>query len=340
MEYVALGKTNLMVSRSSFGALPIQRVSDEQAVSILRAAYEGGINFFDTARAYSDSEKKVGYAFYGMRKEVFIATKTAATTGEELQRDLAASLEALQTDYIDIYQLHNPPFVPVPGGKDGLYDALRAAKADGNIRHIGITSHSLELAREAARSGLYETVQYPFSLLSTEEEIAFVNECAELDVGFIAMKALCGGLLTNLPLALGYLRQFENAVPVWGMQKLEEVEQLLYFEQHLPVVDDAFKADVEAERVSLSGDFCRGCGYCLPCPAGIPINDANRMKQLLRRAPTAGFLTEEWKEKMLRINDCTKCGQCASKCPYGLKPLETLPSHLEDYLTFYENRRK
>lgn len=340
MEYVALGKTNLMVSRSSFGALPIQRVSDEQAVSILRAAYEGGINFFDTARAYSDSEKKVGYAFYGMRKEVFIATKTAATTGEELQRDLAASLEALQTDYIDIYQLHNPPFVPVPGGSDGLYDALRAAKADGNIRHIGITSHSLELAREAARSGLYETVQYPFSLLSTEEEVAFVKECADLDVGFIAMKALCGGLLTNLPLALGYLRQFENAVPVWGMQKIEEVEQLLYFEQHLPVVDDAFRADVEAERLSLSGDFCRGCGYCLPCPAGIPINDANRMKQLLRRAPTAGFLTEEWKENMLRINDCTKCGQCASKCPYGLKPFETLPSHLEDYLTFYENKTR
>lgn len=339
MEYVALGKTNLMVSRSSFGALPIQRVSDEQAVAILRAAYEGGINFFDTARAYSDSEKKVGYAFYGMRKEVFIATKTAAKTGEELQRDLAASLEALQTDYIDIYQLHNPPFVPVPGGSDGLYDALRAAKADGNIRHIGITSHSLERAQEAARSGLYETVQYPFSLLSTEEEVAFVKECADLDVGFIAMKALCGGLLTNLPLALGYLRQYENVVPIWGMQRLEEVEQLLYFEQHLPVVDDAFKVDVETERASLSGDFCRGCGYCMPCPAGIPINDANRMKQLLRRSPTCNFLTEEWKEKMLRINDCSKCGLCASKCPYGLKPFETLPSHLEDFLTFYEEKK-
>lgn len=339
MEYVSLGKTNLMVSRSGFGALPIQRVSDnEEAVKIIRSAYEGGVNFFDTARAYSDSETKLGLAFIGMRKDVFIATKTAATTGIDLQKDLAASLEALQTSYIDIYQLHNPSFVPLPGGQDGLYDALLAAKADGVIRHIGFTNHSLSLAKEALNSGLYDTIQFPFSLLATEEEIAFVKECEKKDVGFIAMKALCGGLLTNIPLAFGFLRQFENVVPIWGMQKYEEVQQILYFEQNPPLIDSKFKEELKAEKASLEGDFCRGCGYCLPCPVGIPINDANRMKQLLRRSPKENWLTPEWHKKMSLINNCTKCGQCEKKCPYHLKPYETLKSHLEDFNSFYDQK--
>lgn len=341
MEYVSLGKTNMMVSRSSFGSLPIQRVKDmEEAVSIVRAAYEGGVNFFDTARAYSDSEEKLGFAFYGMRKDVFIATKSAAVTAEALREDLAKSLEALQSDYIDLYQLHNPGFLPVPGSKDRLYDTLLTLKNQGKIRHIGITSHSLEIAKSAAESGLYETVQYPFSLLATDEEIELVKLCEKNDVGFIAMKALCGGLLTNIPLAFGFLRQFENVVPIWGIQKLEEIQQILYFESHPPLVDDRFLEETAAEKAALSGDFCRGCGYCMPCPQDIPINNANRMMQLLRRSPAENWLTPEWYEKMMRIESCTKCGACAEKCPYHLKPFETLPKHLEDFKALYEAKNK
>ena len=341
MEYVSLGKTNMMVSRSAFGSLPIQRVKDlEEAVSIVRTAYEGGINFFDTARAYSDSEEKLGFAFYGMRKDVFIATKSAAVTAEGLRDDLTKSLEALQTDYIDLYQLHNPGFFPEPGGKDRLYDTLLTMKSQGKIRHIGITSHSLEIAKHAAESGLYETVQYPFSLLATKEEIELVKLCEKNDVGFIAMKALCGGLITNIPLAFGFIRQYENVVPIWGIQKMEEIQQLLYFESHPPVIDERFNIEAMEERAELSGNFCRGCGYCLPCPQGIPINDANRMMQLLRRAPAENWLTPEWHDKMKLIESCTKCGACAEKCPYHLKPFETLPKHLADYMEMYEARNR
>ncbi len=335
MEYVSLGRTGLMTSRTSLGALPLQRVSEEEAVRIIRLAYDGGINFFDTARAYSDSEKKIGYAFYDIRKDVFIATKTAASDGKAVMRDLETSLGELQSDYIDVYQLHNPSFVPVPGGPDGIYDALLKAKRDGKIRFIGITNHSAQVAREAVMSGLYDTLQFPFSLLASDIDRELVKLCGEKNVGFIAMKALCGGLLTNIPLAFGYLRMFEQAVPVWGMQKEDEVRQILYFESHPPVVDSDFMEEIEKERRELSGNFCRGCGYCLPCPAGIPINDANRMSQLLRRSPASNWLTPEWREKMEKIRGCTRCGACEKRCPYHLKPYETLPAHLKDYLDMY-----
>lgn len=331
MEFVALGRTEVIVSRTSFGCLPIQRVSEEEASKIIRAAYDGGINFFDTARMYSDSELKLGYAFYGIRKDVVIATKTTAMNPVQVKRDLEESLMQLQTDYIDIYQLHNPSFVPHKGASDGIYDALLDLRSQGKIRHIGITNHSAKLAMEAAQSELYDTIQFPFSVLASEEDTAVVKECEKRNIGFIAMKALCGGLLTNIPVAFAFLRQFEHVVPIWGIQQLEELQQLLYFEANPPVVDDALRAEFNKERAALVGNFCRGCGYCLPCPADIPINNANRMIQLSRRSPRSVWDTAEMKEGMERIENCTHCGVCETRCPYHLKPYETLPIHLEDY---------
>jgi Predicted oxidoreductases of the aldo/keto reductase family len=335
MEYVALGKTGLMVSRTAFGALPIQRVTDTaEAVSLLRTAYEGGINFFDTARSYTDSEEKLGLATDEIRKDLIIATKSAARNGADLKKDLETSLRNLQTDYIDLYQLHNPSFVPQPDGADGLYDALLEAKKEGKIRFFGITNHSRQLATEAVESGLYDTLQYPFSYLADEADQALVQFCSNLGVGFIAMKALSGGLITNIPAAFAWIRQFEEVIPIWGMQKMGELQQFLGLEQNPVQLDDDLKAAIERDRSDLAGNFCRGCGYCLPCPANIPINNANRMSQLLRRSPTAQWLTPEWQELMGRIENCTKCGICAKRCPYGLKPFETLPGHLADYRTF------
>ncbi|MBE6349662.1 MAG: aldo/keto reductase [Spirochaetaceae bacterium] len=337
MEYVALGKTNLIVSRTSFGALPIQRVNVETAVSIIREAYEGGINFFDTARAYSDSEKKLGLAFVHNRHDVVIATKTTAKTPHEMELDLEQSLENLQTDYIDIYQFHNPPSVPEKGGADGLYDTMLKFKKEGKIRHIGITTHSLDDAKWAVQTGLYETLQYPLSLLATEEELELITLCEKAEVGLIAMKALAGGLLTNIPLAFGFLRQYENLIPIWGIQKAEELQQLLYFEHHPPIIDEQFLKEVEEEKQSLSGDFCRGCGYCMPCPVGIPINNANRMIQLLRRSPVENWLNPSWNAEMQKITNCIMCKKCEEKCPYHLKPYETLKEHLKDYTEMYSN---
>ncbi len=335
MEYVSLGKTGLMVSRTAFGALPIQRIADrDEASSLILAAYEGGINFFDTARAYTDSEDKLGRVFTEIRKDVIVATKSAAREATQMLKDLEASLSALHTDYIDLYQLHNPSFLPLPCGDDGLYDALLDAKKAGKVRFIGITNHSFKIASEAAESGLYDTVQYPFSLLSNEADVGLVQACAKAEVGFIAMKALAGGLLTNVPAAFAWMRQFEGVIPIWGMQRKSELEEFLALEANPPALDEAMTASIEADRASLAGNFCRGCGYCLPCPAGIPINNANRMKQLLRRSPPAQWLTSEWQELMGRVDDCTKCGLCEKRCPYGLKPYETLPGQLADYRTF------
>ncbi len=335
MEYVRLGSTGLMVSRTAFGALPIQRVSDfDAAGGILRAAYDGGVNFFDTARMYSDSEEKLGLAFSEFRKDVIIATKTGARTAGDLRDQLETSLRNLQTDYIDLYQLHNPSFVPVPGAEDGLYDALLEAKAAGKIRHIGITNHSRALATEALGSGLYETIQFPLSYLSGPEDEALAEACESAGVGFIAMKALSGGLITNARAAFAWLRRFEGAVPIWGIQRLSELEELLALEAESPALDEPLRKVIEKDRVELAGSFCRGCGYCLPCPAGIPIHNANRMHELLRRSPPAQWLTDEWALLMARIDDCTKCGACGKRCPYGLKPWETLPAHYEDWKAF------
>ena len=329
MHTVTLGSTGITVNKNAFGALPIQRVSDETAVMLLRKAYDGGIRFFDTARMYSDSEHKVSLAFSGMREKVFISTKTAATTVEQFWADLEISLSYL--GYIDIYQFHNPSFCPKPGDGTGLYEAMLEAKAQGKIRHIGITNHRLAVAKEAIASGLYETLQFPFCYLATEPDLELVRLCKEANMGFIAMKALSGGLINNSAAAYAYLAQFDNVLPIWGVQKETELDEFLSYVNHPPVMDEAITTLIENDRKMLCGGFCRGCGYCMPCPAGIEINNCARMSLMLRRAVSAEWLTEAWQEKMAKIEDCLHCGKCASKCPYGLDTPALLEKNLEDY---------
>ena len=214
MKKVVLGKTGIISAQNAFGALPIQRVSDEYAVNLLHRAYEGGFTFFDTARAYSDSEHKIGLAFHGMRDKINIASKTMSVTPEGIRKDLEASLENMRTDYIDIYQIHNPSFCPKPNDGTGVYETLLEAKKEGKIRHIGLTNHRLHIAKEAVESGLYETLQFPFCYLATQKDIELVELCKEKNVGFIAMKALSGGLITNSAAACAYISQYENVLPI------------------------------------------------------------------------------------------------------------------------------
>lgn len=333
MQTTTLGKTGLTVTRTAFGCLPMQRASLSDAASLLRKAYEGGITFFDTARAYTDSEEKIGVALSDVRRDLVIATKTTAQNTADFWQQLETSLGKMKTDYIDIYQFHNPAQIPMPGQDNGLYEAALEAKSKGLIRHIGITQHSLTLAEEAVRSGLYETLQFPFNHLASDAEMALLAICKQENIGFICMKALSGGLVTDATIPFVFLRQFPHAVPIWGFQYPWELEQLLALEKNPPALDDAIKARIAEDRKSLVGSFCRCCGYCLPCPAGIPIHNANRMKQLLTRMPPDQWLTPEWQDNMAKINNCTKCGICEKRCPYGLKPYENLPEHLR----FYEN---
>ena len=334
MKTMTLGSTGITVNRNGFGALPVQRVSVEEAGRLLRKAFENGIRFFDTARSYSDSEMKIGLALSDVRDQIYIATKTPSTTAEGFWKDLETSLSLLKTDYIDIYQFHNPAFCPKPGDGTGLYEAMLEAKAQGKIRHIGITNHRLAVAEEAVDSGLYETLQFPFSYLASEKDEALVKRCAEKNVGFICMKALSGGLITRSDAAYAYLAQFPNTLPIWGIQRESELDEFLAYNDNPPQMTDALAAFIEQERVSLAGDFCRGCGYCMPCPAGIEINQCARMSLLLRRSPAANWLTPAWQEKMEKIEGCLHCGQCMKRCPYGLQTPDLLRRNLEDYRTF------
>lgn len=331
MDYVTLGSTGIKVNRNGFGALPIQRIDDKDAVKIVRKAYEAGITFFDTARFYTDSEEKLGKAFEGMRNQVYIATKTGATTVEQFWKDLETSLKNLKTDYIDLYQFHNPAFCPKPGDESGIYDAMLEAKKKGMVKHIGITNHRLHIAKEAVESGLYETLQFPFSYISGNQELELVKQCEEKNMGFIAMKALSGGLINNSAAAYAFIAQFENVLPIWGIQRESELDEFISYIDNPPTMTKEINKVIESDRKELSGEFCRGCGYCMPCPVGIEINNSARMSLMLRRAPSKAWLTPEWQEKMKKIESCLQCGKCKGKCPYGLDTPTLLKKNYEDY---------
>lgn len=331
MAKVTLGKTGITVEKNSFGALPIQRITKEEAVSLLLKAYDRGVTFYDTARYYTDSEEKVGAAFEGIRDRIYIATKTGAQNAETFWKELHTSLTNLKTDYIDIYQFHNPSFCPKPGDGTGLYEAMLEAKEKGMVRHIGITNHRLNVAWEAIESGLYETLQFPFCYLATEKDIELVEKCKQADMGFIAMKALSGGLITNSRAAYAYLAQFDNVLPIWGVQRERELDEFLSYIDNPPAMDDEIRAVIEKDRNELLGDFCRGCGYCMPCPVGIEINNCARMSLMIRRAPSEAQLTPEMQAKMKLIEKCLHCGKCKSKCPYGLDTPTLLEKNYKDY---------
>lgn len=335
MRTIALGLTGIKTPQNAFGALPMQRVTEEEAVQLIRRAYEGGMTFFDTARAYSDSEKKIGLAFRDMwkdmRHKVYIATKTAATTPEEFWKQLHTSLELLKTDYIDIYQLHCAAKCYAPGDGSGLYECMQEAKAKGLIRHICITAHKIEVAFDCVNSGLYETIQYPFSYLAAPREIELVKLAREKNVGFIAMKGLAGGLINNSKAAMAFMTEYDNVLPIWGIQRMSELEEWLSYMQDTPTMNDSMKAFIRKEQKELMGEFCRGCGYCMPCPMGIAINNCARMSLMLRRAPSINWLNESWQAEMNKIQDCMNCGKCKKKCPYELNTPELLRKNYEDY---------
>ncbi len=335
MSRIQLGSTGIEIEKNGFGCLPIQRITKEEAAYLLHKAVAGGMNYFDTARAYSDSEEKLGWAFAGMRDKVVIATKTHAQTGEELREHLETSLRLLNTDYIDVYQFHNPAFVPRPGGEDGLYDAALEAQAQGRIRHIAITNHRLAVAHEAIDSGLYALLQFPYSYLSGPQERELVEKCRTKGMGFVAMKGMAGGLLRDGTAAAVWMAGQEGVVPIWGVQHEWELDQFLSCVPEAPAMTEEFRARIETDRAELTGNFCRSCGYCMPCPVGIEINQCARMSLLLRRMPAAEWLDDHWQGEMKKIENCLHCGQCAARCPYGLDTPQLLQDNYKEYWTHF-----
>jgi len=340
MQIVTLGSTSIRTAKNAFGCLPIQRDTCSTAVTLLKKAYDAGFTFFDTARAYSDSEDKIGRALSDVRGSIYIATKTMASTAEGFWNDLEKSLTTLKTNYIDIYQFHNPAHCPKPQDGTGLYEAMLEAKKQGKIRHIGITNHRLTIAQEAIESGLYETLQFPFNYLSSEKELALVKECKKHKMGFIAMKSLSGGLITNAAAAYAFAAQYDTVLPIWGIQRESELDEFIAFQKKPPAFTKAIKTLIEKDKKQLSGSFCRGCGYCMPCPQNIEINNCARMSLMLRRAPSESWLSDEWQKKMSLIQTCLHCKKCSKKCPYGLDTPRLLEENYADYVEVLAGRRK
>ena len=332
-----LGKTDLEVNKNGFGALPIQRRNEKDSIEILKKAYDNGINFYDTARFYTDSEEKLGKAFEDVRENIYIATKTGMETQEEFWSDLETSLKNLRTDYVDLYQFHNISFVPK--AEDDLYKAMLEAKQEGLIKHIGITTHKITHAHEALDSGLYETLQYPFSYLSGDEELKLIEKCKSLDIGFIAMKAMGGGLIKNSKASFAYINQFSNVLPIWGIQKLEELDEFLSYDSNT-ILDDELKSAIEQDEKELGDNFCRGCGYCMPCPEEINISLCARMSLWIRRFPTEPNLDERTQEIMKHTLDCVECYECVDRCPYELDIPELLKENYEDYQNVLSGKTK
>ena len=334
-----LGKTGLTVTRPAMGCLPIQRCSEDETVSILQKAYEGGIRYFDTANAYTDSEKKIGLALSDVRESIVISTKSAGTDKDTVLSHIENSLKMMKTDYIDLFQFHQVQSVPDPDDPEGAYAGALEAKRRGWIRHIGFTSHRVDVAEQCIASGNFETCQFPFSYISGERDLALADKCREAGMGFIAMKGLAGGLLTNARACHAFMNCYDNVVPIWGIQKPEELEEWLAVAKEDPVLDDELNSVIRKDREELAGTFCRSCGYCMPCTVGIEIRNCARMNMLLRRSPWQQYMTDEWYAKMQKINDCINCRKCVSKCPYGLDQPSLLKYMLKDYNEFYASHK-
>lgn len=251
MNYIALGKSNLLVSRTALSSMALANIKDdEKASEIINMAWEGGVNFFDTSRRSPESEERLGNTLHGdIRKDIFVSTKTQSLLSWKIDEDIEKSLEALKTDYIDLYQLENPAYLPEEYGEDGVVEKLRSLKKEGKIHHFGVCTDNFDIARKLIHSKVeWETLQFPFNLLCTQDILELMYDCREKDIGFIAEQPLCSGIIQNVPLAVGFFSQNDYAVPVWGIQKLEELQQILYFSENPPVIDEAFNEEVENYR--------------------------------------------------------------------------------------------
>ena len=339
MKTILLGKTGLKVTKTSMGCLPVQRCDKDYAVKLLQAAYDGGIRYFDTANAYTDSEEKIGLALRDVRDDIVLSTKSADRTKEGVIKHIELSLQRMKTDYIDLFQFHNVPEMPDPNDPNGAYAGAMEAKHRGWIRHIGFSSHRVNVAEECIASGYFETCQFPFSYISSERDLALAVKCKDKGMGYIAMKGLAGGLLTNARACYAFMNTYDNVVPIWGIQKMEELEQWLALSQEDPEMDEDLSKFIRKERQELAGTFCRSCGYCMPCTVGIEIRNCARMNMLLRRSPWQQYMTKEWYNKMQKINDCVGCGLCASRCPYQLDTPNLLKYMLKDYNDFYKTHK-
>lgn len=320
MEYRILGKTGLKISRMGFGGIPIQKRNPEQTRQLLHYLMEQGVNYIDTARGYTVSEEYLGYALEGIRDKFVLATKSMARTKELMEKDIAVSLNNLRTDYIDLYQVHNPSAkdletVMAPGG---ALEALREAQKAGKIGHIGVTLHSADLFTKALELDWVETVMFPYNFVETQGEEQ-ISKCAEKNIGFICMKPLAGGALEDVKTALRFIIQNPAvSVVIPGMATIDEAEQNLQYTADTSPLTQEELDTIENVRKTLGNSFCRRCGYCLPCTAGINIPGVFLFAGYYNRYDLKDWAVERYNSLPHKASACVGCGVCETRCPYQL----------------------
>ena len=330
MKETILGRTGLKVKVLGFGGIPIQRVSEEEAVSVVRRCYELGINFYDTARGYTNSEERIGKALEDVRDEAYIATKSGRRTAEELYAELGTSLENLRTDYIDVYQLHNVSSVEAweqIKGPGGALEAVHRAYDEGRIRHIGITSHNPALLAEIVKEDIFETIMIPYNYLTPKPEEELLPLCQEMNVGIIAMKPFGGGAFSNVNTALKFVLGKEYVdITIPGMMTVSEVEENFQVASGSHGLTAEDLELIKEDKVEFGSEFCRACNYCQPCPQGIPITFVLRAEsQFLKRMGWRPGTEERFAEVIEKASTCVQCGECEGRCPYHLPIMELLP---------------
>ncbi len=343
MKEKILGRTGLKVKTMGFGGIPIQRVSETEAVEVVRRCYEHGLNYYDTARGYTNSEERIGKALEDVRDKVYLATKSHQRTAEGIFSELETSLRNLRTDHVDVYQLHNvtsaDQWAEVQA-KGGALEAVYQAKEEGRVRHIGVTSHNPDLAVELAKSGRFETLMIQYHYIITKPEEAVLPICRKLNVGTIAMKPFGGGAFSNANIALKYV--FNNPdvdLVIPGTLSVAEVdENISVWLGDMKLSPREYEL-IEQDKQELGQMFCRGCDYCQPCPQEIPISFILRAeKQMLRRMGWTDSRVEQVRKAKDKLDSCIHCGACESRCPYQLHIQELLPKAMESLWDHMENR--
>ena len=330
MEYRVLGKTGLKVSRLGFGGIPIQRIDPEGTKKLIESLHNAGVNYIDTARGYTVSEEYLGYALEGIRKDFVLATKSMARTKEAMAKDIEISLKNLRTDYIDLYQIHNPTpadleQVMAPGG---ALEALQEAKSAGKIGHIGITLHPAPMFEKALELSWVETIMFPYNIVETQAE-ELIEKCAERNIGFICMKPLAGGAIEDANLALRYISANDHVtVVIPGMAAEEEVSQNISSVCDKSQLSDDEQETVARIRESLGTNFCRRCNYCAPCSAGISIYGVLLMEGYYNRYNLKEWATQRYNAMSKTASDCIDCGLCETRCPYNL-PIRQMLKRVE-----------
>ena len=326
MEYTTLGKTGLTISRMGFGGIPIQKVDVPTVRTLMQALAEQGVNYIDTARGYTVSERYLGEALEGMRDRFVLATKSMARTKEAMEKDIETSLANLRTDHIDLYQVHNPSLkdLETVTALGGALEALLEAKAAGKIGHIGVTAHMATVFERALDMDWVETVMFPYNIVETQGE-ALMRRCTKQNVGFIVMKPLAGGALEDATLALRFIRQNPDvSVVIPGMYSVDEVRQnLAAMEDASPLTAQELER-IDAIRKELGTQFCRRCNYCQPCTAGIGISGIFVLEGYLKRYGLGDWAKARYAGMEKKAGDCIGCGACEARCPYQLPIREML----------------